>query len=97
AVATAALAAGGAFASAGAPSALACAPTPAGCEVALATADWPRVVSQGAKELAALPAIDCPMAGVRAAPRSFAPPAEAMPSPVTRLSGLAVGSVTSQM
>src|SRR5262245_55067816 len=96
-VAAATVALAGAFASAGAPSALACAPTPAGCGAALATADWPRVVSQFAKELAALPAIDCATAGVRAAHGSLAPPAEAISSPVTRLTRLPVGSVTSQM
>src|SRR5689334_13680727 len=97
AAATACLAGGEARASAGVPSALLWAPMPAGCAVALATADWPRVASQDAKELAALPAIDCATVGVSAAHGSFEPPEEAISSPVTRLTRLPVGSVTSQM
>ena len=53
--------------------------------------------SQAAKELAALPAIDCATCGVSAAHGSL----EALPattsSPVMRLTRLPVGSVTSQM
>src|SRR5262245_7947214 len=97
AAATACFAGPGARVSACAPSPLPWAPTPAGCAAALATADWPRVASHEAKEFAALPAMDCATAGVSAAHGSLEPPEEAISSPVTRLTRLPVGSVTSQM
>src|SRR5262245_16390289 len=73
------------------------APTPAGWAAALATAAWPRLVSQEVKEFAALAAIDWAIVGVIAAQGSLPPLADAISSPVTRLTRLPVGSVTSQM